>query len=145
MRRWILALAIALFAAAPGARAQPTNAAIAAPTPRDVTIRVTQAQSGQTIVVPIEARFAVELVGIPTAGYVWAPVEMPAFLTRAGEATGPTSSAQMQRGFTGGNHWEVLMFSALEPGRGELWIAQKRPWETGVEPAAVFMVTIEAR
>ncbi len=44
--------------------------------------------------VGVNQRFAVELVGIPTAGYQWAPAQMPAFLTRAGDASGPTIAAK---------------------------------------------------
>jgi hypothetical protein len=70
---------------------------------------------------------------------------MPAFLTRAGEAGGPTIAAQNEPGYAGGRHWEVLMFVATAPGEGELVLEQKRPWETGQAPADVFRVTIVAR
>jgi predicted secreted protein len=116
-----------------------------APTPSDVTIRITAEQAGQTIEVPVNTRFAVELVGVPTAGYVWAPAQMPAFVTRAGEASGATIQEQNEPGYAGGNHWEVLMFAATAPGAGELVLEQRRPWESGEPPAAVFRVTITAR
>ena len=69
---------------------------------------------------------------------------MPAFITRAGDASGPTISAQNQPGYAGGNHWEVLMFAATGPGSGELVIEQRRPWETNEPPVHVFRVTIVA-
>ncbi len=94
---------------------------------------------------PVGAAFEVALVGVPTAGYLWAPVETPAFLTKAGEAGGPTSAAQLQPGFAGGNHWEVTAFRAAAPGRGVLRFAQSRPWETNQPPVDTFSVTIEAR
>ena len=122
-----------------------SSGGLPAPTPGDVRIRITAAQDSQSVAVPVNQRFAVELVGVPTAGYVWAPAQLPPFLTRAGEASGPTISAQNQPGFTGGNHWEVLMFAATGPGSGELVLEQRRPWEANEPPAHVFRVTIVAR
>jgi predicted secreted protein len=121
------------------------NGAVAAPTPSDVSIRITAAQNGQTVQVPVNQRFAVELVGVPTAGYVWTPAQLPAFITRAGDVTGNTTQAQSQPGFAGGNHWEVLMFSATGPGTGDIVIEQRRPWETNSPAADTFRVTIVAQ
>jgi inhibitor of cysteine peptidase len=129
-------------APAPGANAN--NGALPAPTPSDVAIRINAAQDGQSVQVGINQRFAVELVGVPTAGYQWAPAQMPAFLTRAGEASGPTIASQNQPGYAGGSHWEVLMFAATGPGSGELVLEQRRPWETTEPPAHTFRVTIVA-
>jgi predicted secreted protein len=148
----ILAVACALVLAAcapPEVAKEETpvadSTAVPAPTPEDVAVRITAAQNGQSVNVAVNQRFAVELVGVPTAGYQWTPTQMPAFLTRAGETTGNTTQAQSQPGFTGGNHWEVLMFSATGPGTGELVIEQRRPWET-TEPASdTFRVTIVAQ
>lgn len=146
-----LIVSLALLAAACGpqdeeqAPVADASQAVPAPTPEDVAVHITAAQAGQTIEVGVNQRFAVELVGVPTAGYLWTPAEVPAFLTRAGEATGNTIAEQSQPGYTGGSHWEVLMFAATAPGRGELVIEQRRPWES-TEPAVdTFRVTIVAR
>ena len=121
-----------------------TESAVPAPTPQEVATRITAEQNGQTVEVAVNQRFAVELVGVPTAGYVWEPKTVPAFLTRAGEATGNTTAAHSQPGYTGGNHWEVLMFAATTPGTGELVIEQRRPWENNEPANATFRVTIVA-
>lgn len=121
-----------------------SNGAVRAPTPSDVAIHITAAQNGQTVHVPVNQRFAVELVGVPTAGYVWTPAQLPAFITRAGDVTGNTTQAQSQPGFAGGNHWEVLMFSATGPGSGDLLIEQRRPWESNEAAADTFRITIVA-
>ncbi len=146
----VLLMAAALAACTPAQEAKEeaapvTNQAVPAPTPEDVTVRITAAQAGQTIEVGVNQRFAVELVGVPTAGYVWTPAQLPAFVTRAGEASGNTTQAQSQPGFVGGNHWEVLMFVATAPGTGELVLEQRRPWESNEPAADVFRVTITAR
>ncbi|MFT3727446.1 MAG: protease inhibitor I42 family protein [Terricaulis sp.] len=116
-----------------------------APTPADATVHINAAQDGQSVEVGVNQRFAIELVGTPTAGYVWTPAQVPAFIARAGEASGPTIAAQNQPGYTGGNHWEVTMFAATGPGTGQIVMEQKRPWETNEPPAHVFRVTIVAR
>ncbi|HEX8901631.1 protease inhibitor I42 family protein [Vitreimonas sp.] len=146
----VLLMAAALAACTPAQEAKEeaapvTNQAVPAPTPEDVTVRITAAQAGQTIEVGVNQRFAVELVGVPTAGYVWTPAQLPAFVTRAGEASGNTTQAQSQPGFVGGNHWEVLMFVATASGTGELVLEQRRPWESNEPAADVFRVTIVAR
>jgi len=144
----VVALALAACAPAQDAKVEAPvaqNGAVAAPTPDEVTQRINATQNGQRIQIAVNQRFAVELVGVPTAGYVWAPAQIPAFLTRAGEASGNTSTAQSQPGFTGGNHWEVLMFAATTAGEGELVIEQRRPWETNEPANATFRVTIVAR
>jgi len=128
----------------PAPAATSNNGALPAPTPSDVAVRINAAQDGQTVQVGVNQRFAVELVGIPTAGYVWQAAQMPAFLTRAGDAGGPTITAQNQPGYTGGSHWEVLMFAATGPGTGELVLEQRRPWETNEPPAHTFRVTVVA-
>lgn len=143
----LASLVLALVAAAPmvpPSMATEASGALAAPTPRDVTVHINAAQDGQVVHVRVNQRFAVELVGTPTAGYQWMPVQMPAFLTRAGDRTGPTIAAQSQPGYTGGNHWEVLMFGVLDEGTGELWLVQRRPWERDAPPAHTFHVTIVA-
>ena len=121
------------------------NGAVPAPTPDDVAVRINAAQNGQTVNVAVNQRFAIELVGVPTAGYVWAPTQVPAFITRAGETSGATTQAQSQPGFTGGNHWEVTMFSATAPGTGEIVMEQRRPWETDEPASQTFRVTIVAQ
>jgi predicted secreted protein len=148
MRAIIIAMAL-LGACTPDAETQSEDVTatqeVAAPTPEDVTVRITAAQAGQTIEVGVNQRFEVELVGVPTAGYVWAPAQLPAFLTRAGEATGNTVPEQSEPGYAGGNHWEVLMFAATQAGTGELVIEQRRPWETDEPPVDTFRVTIVAQ
>ena len=152
IRMLVLACVLALGACTLGEDAReeqpavPENErAVPAPTPDDVTVRITAAQSGQTVQVPLNQRFAVELVGVPTAGYQWAPTQMPPFLTRAGETSGNTVAAQSQPGYTGGNHWEVFMFSATAVGTGDLVLEQRRPWEADQPASDTFRVTITAQ
>ncbi len=145
--RWsIAAAALATLAACakPPALA-PDPSAVAPPIPADVAVTITQAQDGKTVRAPAGARIAVALRGIPTAGYVWAAPAPPAFLALEEQRSGPTTSAQLQPGFAGGSHWEVLVFRVLGPGSGALRLEQNRPWDPEGDPNAVFAVTLEAR
>ena len=149
-RSVLFAAALALAACTPAQEAKQeqqsvANNSVPAPTPSDVTTRITADQNGQTVNVAVGQRFAIELVGVPTAGYVWAPAQVPAFISPAGETSGNTTQAQSQPGFTGGNHWEVTMFTATAAGTGEIVMEQRRPWETNEPANQTFRVTIHAQ
>jgi inhibitor of cysteine peptidase len=146
MRIVCLGLALALSACAPKApEPMPTPDALAAPVAGGLARTITEAEAGKTVPVAVGERIAVALVGIPTAGYLWAPVAPPDFLAADGEGGGPTTQAQQQPGFTGGNHWEVFYFKVAAPGAATLRFEQRRPWETGQPPDDVFEVRIEAK
>jgi predicted secreted protein len=149
MRVAILALSLMACAPVPAAeeKAAPPEAgdALPAPTPGDVAVRIGADQAGQTVEVAVGQKFAVELIGVPTAGYLWALAQAPAFVTASGEASGPTTQAQTQPDFAGGNHWEVFVFTATVAGEGELVFEQRRPWESDEPPANTFRVRIVAR
>jgi predicted secreted protein len=125
------ALAACASDTAPDAVAQYQS--LAAPTPEGVATKVTQTSDGQNVTVKKGTKFAVELVGTPTAGYLWRIVDKPAFLEPAGEYGGPTSSAQLEPGFAGGNHWEAFLFDVTGTGEGELRFQQGRAWEEGAD------------
>jgi predicted secreted protein len=145
MRALVLVLALGACAPTETPKQEGGQQMLPAPTPQDVAVRINAAQNGQTVEVGVNQRFAVELVGVPTAGYVWQPAQMPDFVTRAGEASGNTTQAQSQPGYTGGNHWEVLMFTATAAGTGDLVLEQRRPWESTEPATETFRVTIVAR
>lgn len=152
MRLMLIACAVALAACAPKAAEDavapvtPPSGSVPAPTPSGVTQRITADDAGKTIAVPVGATFAVQLVGVPTAGYLWGVAEKPAFLSDAQESGGNTTTAQSQPGFTGGNHWEVFAFKANSAGQGTLKLEQRRPWEPKTEPAtSTFTVTIKVQ
>jgi inhibitor of cysteine peptidase len=119
------------------------SGAIAAPAPAGaVALKLTAADKGGSFKLKQGERVSVSLVGVPTAGYVWAAAALPSFLTKTEEASGPTSKAQLEPGFAGGNHWEVLVFEATAKGSGVLKLEQRRPWETNEAPADSWTATI---
>ncbi|HNR77515.1 MAG TPA: protease inhibitor I42 family protein [Parvularculaceae bacterium] len=117
---------------------------LAAPTPAGVALVIKSDSDGQNVTVKTGTTIAVELVGVPTAGYMWAAAETPAFLEAAGEYGGPTSSAQLEPGFAGGNHWEAFLFNVTGPGEGVLRFEQRRPWESDEPPTDEFSVYLFA-
>lgn len=105
-----------------------------------------QSDDGATIELEIGETFSIALVGVPTAGYQWAPAGLPNLLEEADSTGGATSTAQYLPGFAGGNHWEVMAFRALTEGRADLVIEERRPFEDASEPAAdTFRVSIVVR
>ncbi len=108
-------------------------------------VRITVLENNKTVAVAVGKPFAVELVGVPTAGYLWKPSAIPDFLSQTGTSGGPTTQAQKQPGFAGGNQWEVTSFVAARAGKGVLKFEHRRPWETNEPPADTFSVIVEAK
>ena len=101
--------------------------------------------AGKPVEIKVGEKIAVALSGVPTAGYVWAASAPPAWIKASDGPGGATSSAQFLPGFTGGNHWEVVIFEAIAAGEGEIVLAQRRPWEPAAEPdASTFKFTLKA-
>lgn len=97
---------------------------------------LTEADAGASVEMKVGEKITVALVGVPTAGYVWAASSPPAFIKASDGPGGATSTAQFTPGFTGGSHWEVVIIEAIAAGEGEITLAQRRPWETTAEPDA---------
>jgi predicted secreted protein len=121
------------------------DVAIDAPKAGAVALDLRKADAGKTFTMKVGERVSVSLVGTPTAGYLWAAPNPPVFLKLAGETSGPTHTAQLQPGFTGGDHWEVTSFVAVAKGKGDLVFEQRRPWEKNEPPADTWRVTIDVR
>ena len=121
-----------------------SDTALAAPRPDGVDVVILEHEEGP-VAVKTGQRIAVELVGVPTAGYEWAAEMTPPFLKAAGTYGGPTSTNQLEEGFTGGHHWEAFLFDVTASGEGELRFEQRRPWEDASEPAMkTFSVSVTA-
>jgi predicted secreted protein len=97
---------------------------------------LTEADAGAAITMKTGEKISIALSGVPTAGYLWAASSPPAFVKASDGPGGATSSSQFLPGFTGGNHWEVIVIEALAKGEGEITLAQRRPWEDKAEPDA---------
>lgn len=127
--------------AQPSAR---TDGSIASPSLEAATVTLGRGDSGRELTVAAGSVIQVQLRGVPTAGYIWEASEIPPFMSEAGGLTGPTREEQLEPGFAGGSHWEVLGFSVDAAGTGELALIQHRPWETDQPPNDTFAITVTA-
>jgi predicted secreted protein len=115
-----------------------------APTAEGVVQTLTADDAGKTVEMTVGEKIAVALVGVPTAGYVWAVSSPPAFVKATDGPGGATSTAQFTPGFAGGSHWEVVIIEGVAAGEGEITLAQRRPWEDKGEPdASTFKFTLK--
>lgn len=106
---------------------------------------LTIADAGSAVAVKVGETIAVALSGVPTAGYVWAAANPPAWVKASEGPGGATTTAQFLPGFAGGNHWEVVLIEAVAAGEGEITLAQRRPWEDAADPdATTFRFTLKA-
>jgi predicted secreted protein len=105
-----------------------------APAVEGVVRDLTSADAGASVEMKVGEKISVSLSGVPTAGYLWAADNPPAFVKVSDGPGGSTSTAQFLPGFAGGNHWEVLVIEAVAAGESEISLVQKRPWETQAAP-----------
>lgn len=100
-------------------------------------------KNGGSVSLPAGEVLRVELLTVPTAGYVWQIVEKPDFLNLAAENTRPTDPAyQNLPGFTGGNHFMSFDLEARSEGTGIVRLMEGRPWETDEPPEGTYELTV---
>jgi predicted secreted protein len=103
------------------------------------------ASKGGSVTVPPGKTLRIELVSVPTAGYVWEITAQPDFLELTGEAARPTDPAvQNLPGFTGGDHYLSFDFRAVSAGTGMIELAERRPWESDEPPMDTYTLTVTA-
>jgi len=100
-------------------------------------------RNGAEITMKTGETLRIELESIPTAGYVWAVAEAPAFMKQVAEGGRPTDPAhQNLPGFTGGNHYISFDFQPVEAGTGTFKLTEGRPWETDEPPMDSYTLTV---
>jgi inhibitor of cysteine peptidase len=110
---------------------------VAAATPSPIT--VTEHDSGKTIEVAVGQKILLQLPSNPTTGYRWSVLGNPAPI----EFVKSDYAADSQpAGRVGAGGTQGLRFTAKSPGKVELKLGYKRPWEQGTPPAKAFVVTI---
>jgi inhibitor of cysteine peptidase len=130
---WITALltVIAIFAIAG------TIAAVSADT--NATLALTAADSGKQIPVKDGTLFTVTLDSNPSTGFAWSisGITNEAVIDDAGNEFQGADIGMM-----GAGGQEVWTFETLDKGTSTIEMQYSRSWETGVEPAATFNVTV---
>ena len=97
---------------------------------------------GSQVELAVGERLVVRLDGNPSTGYTW----------EVQEGTGPVLRQVGETEFSGGDPSLVgsggtltLTFEAVQAGTTALVLVYHRPWETEVEPADTFTVTVSVQ
>ena len=123
-------LLVSLAAAACGGKdgAEPENVYIA-----------DEADNGQTVTMKVGDMLQLMLAENPTTGYTWAIVTNDGdVLASSGEPAYEVESDAIGAGGT-----RTFMFQAAAPGTSVLQLVNARQWETAVEPAETFVMTVQ--
>jgi len=94
--------------------------------------------SGRTVEEAVGGRFCVELVENGTTGYVWSRPEFDGKLL----ALESDESVPAAGGTVGAGGVRRFVFRIKAAGRATVRLAYRRPWETGVNPASRFELTV---
>lgn len=106
------------------------------PTPRPA---LTIADHGGQVELAAGDLIVVTLEGNPSTGYTW---EVQDLDTSMFEMVGEPVFESSSPGLVGAGGTLTLTFKALQPGTATLNLVYHRPWETEVEPADAFSVTV---
>lgn len=146
-RALVLALALAACSPpAPEVQEAPTPA-IETPAAQIVSIRISAAQNGQRVDVPMNVPFAVELWDESAQGLVWMTDAVPDFVAPAPESgvTLPAHEEIAALGAAGAGAPDVSFFVAQAAGSGDLLFQQRRFDGSEAPAGETFRVTIVAR
>ncbi len=98
-----------------------------------------EADNGQTVTMAVGDMLQLMLAENPTTGYTWAIVTNDeAVLAPSGEPAYEVESDAIGAGGT-----KTFMFQAVAPGTSLLQLVNARQWETAVEPAETFQLTVQ--
>ena len=130
---WITALltVIAIFAF--------SGVIAAAPTDNNVPSVINVSESGKQIELSPGDSLVVTLDSNPSTGFSWAVSR----ISNEGIVNKVSNEFKgADTGMVGAGGQEIWTFKALDKGTSTIEMKYVRPWETGVEPAATFNVTV---
>lgn len=105
------------------APAAPAAAAAAAP-------RVVGASdAGRTITLTPGQKLQIEVIGVPTAGYLWRVGQIDAGWQVVESTSRPENPAGRAAGMVGGQDWSVFVLDAPGPSPRSVTLVYGRPWE----------------
>lgn len=104
---------------------------------------LTREDHGKTIEVPVSSEFRVELLGIPTTGFLWHIAALDQeYLVLLGQDRKPQDSAERKEGAAA---ITIFRLKAVKAGKTELKAAYYRPWEGGDKSLDRLEVTLEIK
>ena len=104
--------------------------------------KFTAIDNGDTVFVKVGNQFVVALDGNPSTGYTW---EVEDLDTNIIQQVGKTSFKSNNTGLVGAGGTLTLTFRVLKAGTTNLVLVYHRPWETNVQPASTFRITLNAK
>lgn len=105
--------------------------------PRVVTL--TEQDGGEQVSIPIGSKIILKLEAVPGTGYGWQIVRSGSPTLQLEGAPVFESKSQAE---AGGPEDEVFRFYAREPGKVDLELHYRRPWEKGVIPTRTFTIHV---
>jgi len=120
--------------------AVPTAAELAPPSGESVTYVFTQDDTGKTVIVKPGNMIEVNLEGNPTTGYSWSADGDG--LTVVGDPNGTYVMDEAAPGMVGVGGTFTFTYEAETDGIYTITAGYARPWETDVEPADAFTLTV---
>jgi inhibitor of cysteine peptidase len=103
------------------------------------SVTLTEQDAGKSIAVSVGQKIVVRLQSNPTTGYQWSVLGDPAPLKFVKSEYAADAQATGRMGADG---TQTLKFTAKAPGKVELKLGYRRPWEKDVVPAKTFAATI---
>lgn len=104
--------------------------------------QLTAADNGKTVEVRAGNQITIVLEGNPSTGYTWEAKDLDASMF---QQVGETEFKSGNPGLVGAGGTLTLTFKALKSGSATLTLVYHRPWETGVEPQNIFVVTVTVK
>lgn len=128
----------------PGPPGPPSPLSPPAPPAHPVAPRVVgAADAGRTITLAPGQRLQIEVIGVPTAGYLWRVGRIDAGWQLVESSMRPENPAGRAAGMSGGQDWSVFVLEAPGPSRRSITLVYGRPWEldAGARPTETLTFT----
>jgi inhibitor of cysteine peptidase len=105
---------------------------------------LTEAATGQTLTAVAGRKIEIRLAGNPTTGYSWAVAELtPGPVAQVGKVE--YTADKKPAGIVGAGGTNVLVFVGVAPGKANLKLEYRRPWEKDAPAAKTFLVGFDIK
>jgi inhibitor of cysteine peptidase len=141
--RWLMAIGLSGLMAACAATPTPSSSTSTPPEPA-VTTSASASPPEQRQLSVGEA-LDLELPGNPSPGYVWEVLADGAPVLRQDSPPARAASGATEPPMVGAPSPSQFRFVGAQPGRTQLHLVYRRPWQRDVEPAEEIRLNVEVR
>lgn len=106
------------------------------------SVIVTDSDANNPVQLRVGQTLQVRLASNPTTGYSWSVQQVPAEL-QLGQSVYATGS--QNKNVAGAGGYQTIDFAGKIPGKAELKLEYRRPWEKDAPPAKTFSVTVSVK